>query len=157
MGRGAWRVEAASQAHEVIFMADLIIVLNAGSSSLKFTNYALTAKSRKSVTMARSRASTRRPDSRQKTKPGRGWRIKSGPPGSSLDHEGAMDALFAWGRGVLSSSDPVVAVGHRVVHGRLKYTKPTIVNDHILDNLEGFRHPGAPSASATQPGPHLCH
>jgi acetate kinase len=31
-----------------------------------------------------------------------------------------------------------VAVGHRVVHGGLEYTKPTIVNDHILGDLEKF-------------------
>jgi acetate kinase len=58
--------------------------------------------------------------------------------GSPLDHEGAIDALFAWGRGVLNSADRIVAVGHRVVHGGLEYTKPTIVNDDILGDLEKF-------------------
>ena len=37
-----------------------------------------------------------------------------------------------------SSSDRIVAVGHRVVHGGLEYTKPTVVNDHILGDLEKF-------------------
>ena len=77
-------------------------------------------------------------ETRFKAKDGAGKVVeeKKWPPGAPLDHEGAIDALFAWGSGVLSSSDSIVAIGHRVVHGGLTYTKPTVVNDHILDDLE---------------------
>jgi acetate kinase len=119
-------------------MADLIIVLNAGSSSLKFTIYA--AHGEKPQVRYDGQIEGIGTETRFKAKDGSGKVVedKKWPPGSTLDHEGAIDALFAWGRGVLSSSDPVVAVGHRVVHGGLKYTKPTVVNDHILDDLEKF-------------------
>ena len=63
--------------------------------------------------------------------------------GSALDHEGAIEALFAWSKGVLNITDRIVAVGHRVVHGGLRYTKPTLVDDHVLADLEEF-NPLAP-------------
>ena len=119
-------------------MADLIIVLNAGSSSLKFTIYS--AHGEKPAVLYDGQIEGIGTEPRFKAKDGAGKVVeeKKWPPGSPLDHEGAIDALFAWGRGVLSSSDRIVAVGHRVVHGGLEYTKPTVVNDHILDDLEKF-------------------
>ena len=119
-------------------MADLIIVLNAGSSSLKFTIYA--AHGEKPQVLYDGQFEGILTETRFKAKDGAGKVVeeKKWPPGSPLDHEEAIDALFAWGRGVLNSSDRIVAVGHRVVHGGLKYTKPTVVNDHILGDLEKF-------------------
>jgi acetate kinase len=119
-------------------MRDLIIVLNAGSSSLKFTIYANDAD-RPSV-LYDGQIEGILTESRFKVKDGAGKVVeeKKWPADSPLDHEGAIDALFAWGRGVLESSDRIVAVGHRVVHGGLKYAKPIVVNDHILDDLEKF-------------------
>ena len=117
-------------------MADLIIVLNAGSSSLKFTIYS--ARGEKPEALYDGQIEGIGTEPRFKVKDGAGKVVeeKKWPAGAPLDHEGAIDALFAWGRGVLSSSDRIVAVGHRVVHGGLEYTKPTIVNDHILGDLE---------------------
>jgi acetate kinase len=119
-------------------MADLIIVLNAGSSSLKFTIYS--AHGEKPGVLYDGQVEGIGTETRFKAKDGAGKVVeeKTWPPGAPLDHEGAIDALFAWGRGVLNSSDRIVAVGHRVVHGGLKYTKPTVVNDHILNDLEKF-------------------
>jgi len=119
-------------------MADLIIVLNAGSSSLKFTIYS--AHGDKPAALYDGQIEGIGTEPRFKVKDGAGKVVedKKWPPGSPLDHEGAIDALFAWGRGVLSSTDRIVAVGHRVVHGGLEYTKPTVVNEHILADLEKF-------------------
>ena len=119
-------------------MADLIIVLNAGSSSLKFTIYS--AHGEKPGVLYDGQVEGIGTETRFKAKDGSGKVVeeKKWPPGSPLDHEGAIDTLFAWGREVLSSSDRIVAVGHRVVHGGLKYTKPIVVNDHILDDLGKF-------------------
>jgi acetate kinase len=119
-------------------MADLIIVLNAGSSSLKFTIYS--AHGEKPAALYDGQIEGIGTEPRFKVKDGAGKVVedKKWPPGSPLDHEGAIDALFAWGRGVLNSADRIVAVGHRVVHGGLEYTKPTVVNEHILADLEKF-------------------
>jgi acetate kinase len=119
-------------------MADLIIVLNAGSSSLKFTFYS--AHGERPGVLYDGQIEGILTETRFKVKDGKGKVVeeKTWPPGSPLDHEGAIDALFAWRREVLNRSDRIVAVGHRVVHGGLEYTKPTVVNDHILQDLEKF-------------------
>jgi acetate kinase len=119
-------------------MADLIIVLNAGSSSLKFTIYS--AHGERPAALYDGQIEGIGTESRFKVKDGAGKVVedKKWPPASPLDHEGAIDALFAWGRDVLKSSDRIVAVGHRVVHGGLDYTKPVVVNDQVLTDLEKF-------------------
>lgn len=124
-------------------MADLIVVLNAGSSSLKFTIYA--NQDNKPEPLYDGQIEGLFTESRFKAKDGAGKVVaeKTWPKGSALDHEGAIEALFAWGRGVLSRGDRIVAVGHRVVHGGLRYTKPTLVNDTVLTDLEEF-NPLAP-------------
>jgi acetate kinase len=121
-----------------MFMGNLIVVLNAGSSSLKFTIYA--DKGGKPAALYDGQIEGIGTEPRFKVKDGAGKVVedKKWPVGSSLDHEGAIDALFSWGSRVLNSSDRIVAVGHRVVHGGLKYTKPTVINDHILNDLEKF-------------------
>ena len=124
-------------------MADLIVVLNAGSSSLKFTIYA--NQDKKPEPLYDGQVEGLFTESRFKAKDGAGKVVaeQSWPKGSALDHEGAIEALFAWGRGVLDSSDRIAAVGHRVVHGGLRYTKPTLVTDTVLADLEEF-NPLAP-------------
>lgn len=124
-------------------MADLIVVLNAGSSSLKFTIYA--NRDQRPEPLYDGQIEGLFTESRFKVKDGSGKVVaeKTWPKGSALDHEGAIEALFEWGRGVLSSGDTILAVGHRVVHGGLRYTKPTLVNDVILTDLEEF-NPLAP-------------
>lgn len=124
-------------------MADLIVVLNAGSSSLKFTIYV--NQDSKPEPLYDGQIEGLFTESRFKAKDGAGKVVaeKTWPKGSALDHEGAIEALFAWGRGVLSSGDRIEAVGHRVVHGGLRYTKPTLVDDTVLTDLEEF-NPLAP-------------
>ena len=119
-------------------MGDLILVLNAGSSSLKFTIYS--DQGEKPEVLYNGQIEGLFTESRFKAKDGSGKVVeeKSWPKGSALDHEGAIEALFSWGRGVLGSAGSIVAVGHRVVHGGLKYTKPILVNDGILSDLEKF-------------------
>ena len=97
-------------------------------------------------------------ETRFKAKDGAGTVVvdKKWPPGSSLDHEGAIDTLFAWGRGVLSSSDRIVAVGHRVVHGGLEvHEAHRRQRSHPWGPRE-IRAPGTPP-SAPQPGSHPGH
>ena len=65
-------------------------------------------------------------DTRFKAKDGSGKTVeeKKWPADSPLDHKGAIETLFAWGREVLKGTDRIVAIGHRVVHGGLNYKAP---------------------------------
>ncbi len=119
-------------------MGDLIVVLNAGSSSLKFTVFRNEGERPGVLYEGQFEGILTEPHFKAKNSAGNVVEEKRWPAGQPLGHEGAIDALFAWGRGALNSSDRIVAVGHRVVHGGQEYTKPTVVNDHILGDLEKF-------------------
>jgi acetate kinase len=124
-------------------MRDLILVLNAGSSSLKFTIFEENGDEQEVLFDGQIEGLFT--ESRFKAKDGFGKVVedKKWPSGFPLDHEGAIDALFSWGREALGGADRIAAVGHRVVHGGLRYTKPTLVDDQILSDLEKF-NPLAP-------------
>jgi len=124
-------------------MEKLILVLNAGSSSLKFNLFVDQGETPKVLYDGQIEGILT--ESRFRAKDGTGKLVaeKTWPAGTPLGHEGAIEALFAWGREVLGDAGSIVAVGHRVVHGGLKYTKPTLVNDHILADLDKF-NPLAP-------------
>lgn len=124
-------------------MQKLILVLNAGSSSLKFTLFVDQGETPEVLYDGQIEGILT--ESRFRAKDGAGKLVaeKTWPAETPLGHEGAIEALFAWGREVLGDAGSIAAVGHRVVHGGLKYTKPTLVNDHILAELEKF-NPLAP-------------
>ncbi len=124
-------------------MGDLILVLNAGSSSLKFTVYADGDERPKVLYDGQIEGLFTSTRFEAKDGSGKVVQEKAWPEGSALDHEGAIEALFSWGRGVMGSAGRISAVGHRVVHGGLKYTKPTLVDDAVLSDLEKF-NPLAP-------------
>src|SRR5512136_343841 len=118
-------------------MKDLILVLNAGSSSLKFTLFIDKGGKLEAFYSGQVEGITTEP--RLKIKDGGGNVVgeKKWPAGTPLGHEGAIEAIFDWGRSNnVNAADRVAAVGHRVVHGGLEYTGPPIVNDNVLDNLK---------------------
>ena len=117
-------------------MADLIVVLNSGSSSLKFTIYA--DQGQKPVALYRGQIEGIITESRFKAKDGSGKVVveKKWPAGQPLGHAGAVEEIFSWGRGTLSMTDRIAAVGHRVVHGGLRYTAPVLVDTGVLEHLE---------------------
>lgn len=117
-------------------MADLTIVLNAGSSSLKFTIYADEGNNLNALYDGQVEGIMSEP--RFKVKDGSGKVVEEKRWPAPLGHEEAVEALFAWGRGILSSADRITAVGHRVVHGGLRYTAPVVVDSGVLENLEKY-------------------
>jgi acetate kinase len=115
-------------------MDDFALVLNAGSSSLKFCVY-------------------QRPE-------GESWRLEARGqiegigtvPGIAVKDSGnrclidrrldprvgdghaAIDALAVWLRSQYGGSR-VLGVGHRVVHGGTRFDRPTVVNRQVMDEL----------------------
>ena len=108
-------------------MCDLVLVLNAGSSSLKFSAYSHLK--------------------------GEDWRLElkgqiegvgAGPRMQSWS--AAMDTVSARLK-TLPDARRVAAVGHRVVHGGSRYEKPTVVTPQVLAEL----HDLTPLAPLHQP------
>jgi len=117
-------------------MADLIIVLNAGSSSLKFTVYADQGQKPAVRYDGQIEGILTKPRFKAKDASAKVVEEKDWP--EPLGHEGAVEALFAWGREVLGGADRITAVGHRVAHGGRRFTAPAIINSRVLEELEKY-------------------
>jgi acetate kinase len=56
-------------------------------------------------------------------------------PLKGADHEQAIGAVLDWFAAHVGSEDGFDGVGHRVVHGGQTYVRPTLIDDQVLDNL----------------------
>ena len=61
---------------------------------------------------------------------------KEWPAGTRLGHAGAIEFLFEWGQTGVLGGNPIVAAGHRVGHGGLKYMRPVLITDQVITDLE---------------------
>ena len=115
-------------------MADAIAVLNAGSSSLKFSvfNEALQLLLRGQVEAIYTAPRFAAKDAGGKTVAEKSW-----GEGAKLGHAGALDHLVAFVREHLGGNR-LAGIGHRVVHGGMQYTQPVQVDAKVLQALEKF-------------------
>src|ERR1051326_1266813 len=118
-------------------MAETILVLNAGSSSLKFSVF---AGHRSAVPLLRGQLEGLLTEPRFQARNGAGEVVgqKAWAPGTTLGHEGAIEFLFDWGRGGVLGGGRIEAAGHRVVHGGLEFTRPVRVDAEVLAALEAL-------------------
>ena len=109
-------------------MSDSLLVLNAGSSSIKFAVYAvdgtdLTLKVKGQIEniggAARFHAGTCKEDI------------------AAASHAEALAHLTAW-LGRQSELGTLLAVGHRVTHGGSGHARPVLVDDQVLEELRGL-------------------
>jgi acetate kinase len=119
-------------------MVDALLVVNAGSSSIKFSVYAIDDGAGLSL-------SSKGQMDGIGTRPR--FRARDGKGASLIDHDfaigevadvgDAMARVGAWLREQLDGAVPV-AVGHRIAHGGPAYAAPVIVDDTVLATLERF-------------------
>lgn len=115
-------------------MADLVVTLNAGSSSVKFALFAGDAEWPRLIASGvidglgakpRFRAAIVDGDASDRRLP------------EKLAHSHAIAAIFEW----IEAAYPeavVSAIGHRVVHGGLRFAAPIIIDAEILAELRAF-------------------
>jgi acetate kinase len=118
-------------------VTDAIAVLNAGSSSLKFSVFA--ARDGALDLAARGQAEGLYTTPRFVAKDGAGRLLaeKKWGDGAKLGHDGALDHLVAFLRSELANHR-LVGIGHRVVHGGLEYTHPVRLDAKVLVALEKY-------------------
>jgi acetate kinase len=118
-------------------MQDAIAVLNAGSSSLKYSVFA--EQGAEFELIARGQAEGLYTSPRFIAKDGKGKVLdeKSWGEGAGLGHDGALDHQVAFLRAGLGEHH-LVGVGHRVVHGGLEYTQPVRLDPAVLAALEKY-------------------
>jgi acetate kinase len=115
-------------------MPAAILVLNAGSSSLKFAVFAAAAELPLEVTgnleELQGHARFRAQDAQGTLVAEHAW-----PDGEPPGHQGAIAFLLDWLQPRLGG-DGLAAVGHRVVHGGADYAAPVRVTSTVLAALE---------------------
>ena len=118
-------------------MNNYILILNAGSSSLKFCVYHpprdgnLDMVVRGQIEGIGSAAMLSAKDKEGKTL------VSRHPYAQIKDAVDAIDALAGWLRSQFKEAN-IVGVGHRVVHGGTHYFLPTILTDEVVQNLRGL-------------------
>lgn len=118
-------------------MDDYALVLNAGSSSLKFCVFQRPAGQSWRLE-ARGQIEGIGTSARLSVKDAEGETIERQQLNSSIrDGRDAVDALAAWLRSHYGGSR-VLGVGHRVVHGGAKFARPTIIDEQVLEELRGL-------------------
>jgi acetate kinase len=127
-------------------MDDYALVLNAGSSSLKFCVYARAPEAAWRLE-ARGQVEGIGTAPRLAAKDGAGAVLVDQELGPEVrDGRAALDGLAAWLRGRYRGTR-VLGVGHRVVHGGARFTSPTVVTPDVLEELRAL----SPLAPLHQP------
>lgn len=115
-------------------MADVIAVLNAGSSSIKFSLFALAGEALELTHRGQAEAIHTKPRFIAYDRAGQietDEHLDARSPG----HAAALERLLEFVRARLDG-DRLVGVGHRVVHGGADHLAPARVNAALLDDLE---------------------
>ena len=116
-------------------MADHVVALNAGSSSLKFALYELVEANRPSM---RWRGQVERlGDAPRLLAESAGGRSIDQPLTNTNSHDEAIHAFLEMARENLPDIH-VRAIGHRVVHGGTVFSEPVKIDDSVIDTLQGF-------------------
>jgi acetate kinase len=116
---------------------EAIAVLNAGSSSLKFSVFAQSDGDLELIARGQAEGLSTAPRFVAKDGAGKLLNEKSWGEGTKLGHDGALDHLVACLRAEFAEHR-LVGVGHRVVHGGTEYTRPVRVDATILAALEKY-------------------
>jgi len=116
-------------------MRDYALVLNAGSSSLKFcvfqrpVNQGWEIASRGQIEGIGSAPQLSAKDADGKV-------LADNPLGNDIrDGRAALEALAKWLRSIYGNAK-LLGVGHRVVHGGARFTQPVVLNQQILAELK---------------------
>lgn len=114
-----------------------IVVLNAGSSSVKFSVFFKSHGTLELRIRGQIEAIFSAPRFVARDASGNRVSEKSWPDGTQLGHEGALGHLFEFLRG-RADGVTLIGVGHRVVHGGLEYTHPVRVDASVLGALDRY-------------------
>ena len=126
-------------------MSDTILVVNAGSSSIKFQLFSLDARD-KLGRLLKGQIEGIGVHPRLTAKGGNGLAIEEAWPAQEVASvPQALDKLVAFLRARLGKLP--TAIGHRVVHGGPDYSEPVVIDDAVLERLEAL----SPLAPLHQP------
>ena len=119
-------------------MADAIIVVNAGSTSLKFGAYGVDAAGALPL-LCRGRIDSMQGDPHfvAKNSTGKPLEAHEWGEGHAIDHKTALHYVITWLESNVAGIK-VVAAGHRVVLGGSRFEAPVRIDGDVLDYLESL-------------------
>jgi len=118
-------------------MDDVILVLNAGSSSIKFSVFAESGVQLCLKFRGQIEGLYTAPRFIAKDAAGAEIGAHAWAHGTRLGHEAAVDYLIEFLRSQ-RHDNRLVALGHRVVHGGIEFSQPTLITASVISKLEKF-------------------
>lgn len=117
-------------------MRDPILVLNAGSSSIKFSVFE-TAADRTLTAGAHGQVEGIGASPRFEVFDARG-QVLDERRLVRTDHESAIGAIHDWFAAHVGDEAGFDGIGHRVVHGGASYTRPVLIDDAVIAGIEAL-------------------
>jgi acetate kinase len=119
-------------------MTDTILVLNAGSSSIKFSLFADRGADLAALAGGQVEGIYNAPRFVAKDADGRTLSERRWDAGQPLGHDGALAHILDWLRDAQPTGQRLAAVGHRVVHGGTEFGAPVRLDADVVDQLQKF-------------------
>jgi acetate kinase len=116
-------------------MADAIAVLNAGSSSIKFSLFIARSNDLDLELHGQIESIYTTPHFIAKRRDGTKVAEQSWDQSSKLGHDGGLDYLIAFLKSELAN-DHLIGVGHRVLHGGTYYNWPVVIDERVATVIE---------------------
>ena len=116
-------------------MDDAIVVLNAGSSSLKFSVFILDGGELHPLFNGQISGLFTQPRF-DAFRDGVSLDSRTWPNSQKMSHQEAVEFLFQWGTQGPMEGHRAAAVGHRVAHGGLEFTGPVRIDNEVIGKLD---------------------
>jgi acetate kinase len=113
-----------------------ILVLNAGSSSIKFSVFETSGDGALSAAL-HGQVEGIGTAPRLEIEDARGDKLADQAV-AAKDHHGAIATIHDWFAGHVCSEAGFAGIGHRVVHGGLTYAEPVLIDTGVLSDLEAL-------------------
>jgi acetate kinase len=118
-------------------MADIILTINAGSSSVKFSAQGIAGGQLVPLALGLIDGIGGNATFTAKKTGGEKQHFALDQSHHAIDHRMALTAVLDWLEKE-QSGDRVVGVGHRIVHGGPVYAEPLLIDAAVLDKLRSF-------------------
>jgi len=118
-------------------LSDVLLVVNAGSSSIKFSVYAVEGGVAALALRYRGQVDGLGARPRFTAHGAGGDELAAQALGTDANHDDALRTILEWIEAQTAGTD-VVAAGHRVVHGGVRYSAPVVVTPEVLGELEAL-------------------
>ena len=116
-------------------MRDVILVLNAGSSSIKFSLFADAGTELPLIARGQLEAIYTRPHFIAKDAAGATTSEQRWEADTKLGHDGALAHIVEWLKAQHGADSRLAAVGHRVVHGGIEFAAPVRADAEVVAKL----------------------